>query len=327
MSDEVILSNTTIEPQQQKIQWDRLNYEFFANFQSSHTRISYENDIKQFFHYVEKSHKEINSLDQIDRLIVISFRNWLNENDFAPKSINRKLSSISSYFDFLIEKNLMKINPAGNIRRPRQEVVTPTNDLSDEQIVSLFQAISEDKVSAPLHRAILYVLFTTGIRKSELINLKRGDFKQTGEHYTIHIYAKGGKFLTKIIHPTTVDVIKEYLGWMHAKGRTVADEDYLFMPTKNPHTKGMLTKSLTPKAIDYIIKKYCQEANITERITPHSARASYIGSALEAGVDLWRVARDVGHSSVKTTEIYNKRKQSFEDSPVYALRYLQKKAS
>ena len=63
-----------------------------------------------------------------------------------------------------------------------------------------------------------------------------------------------------------------------------------------------------------------------ERISAHSARASYIGSALESGIDLWKVAQDVGHSSVKTTELYNKRRSRLEDSPAYDLTFLKKSA-
>ena len=77
--------------------------------------------------------------------------------------------------------------------------------------------------------------------------------------------------------------------------------------SKNPLNPGKLNKGLNPKSVDYILKKYARSADIYERISPHSARTPYIGSALENGADLYRLSLDVGHSSVKTTQSYNKR--------------------
>jgi len=307
----------------------KLDYEFFRNFTSKHTIKSYRNDIRQFFNFLKEFFGNFSNFQDISRFHVVAFRNHLSDLEYAPKTINRKLSSVSSYMDFLVEKGLMNFNTSSSIKRPRQEVVNPTNDLSDEDVKALLQALNRESESAPLHRAVIYLLFSTGIRKSELINLKLSDLKIQGGHHTITIVAKGGKRLVKVLHPTCVEIIQNYLNWMASKGREVNNEDYLLQPTKNPLTgdKNLegLNKALRPSSIDYIVKTWCKKAGITERITPHSARASYIGSALEAGEDLWKVAQDVGHSSVRTTEIYNKRRQQLKDSPAYNLGYFDKK--
>ncbi len=75
------------------------------------------------------------------------------------------------------------------------------------------------------------------------------------------------------------------------------------------------------------MKSWCKKAGIHHRISPHSARASYIGSALDNGVDLYKISRDVGHASVKTTEEYNKRKQRISESPVWGLGFMKKVSS
>ncbi|MCO4795256.1 MAG: tyrosine-type recombinase/integrase [Bacteriovoracaceae bacterium] len=307
----------------------KLDYEFFKNFTSKHTIKSYRSDIKQFFNFLSEFFGNFSGFQDISRFHVVAYRNNLSDKEYAPKTINRKLSAVSSYMDFLVEKGLMSFNTSSSIRRPRQEVITPTNDLSDDDVRALLEALNQKSSSGPLHKATIYLLFSTGIRKSELINLKLKDFKIQGGHHTISIIAKGGKRLTKVLHPTCVEVVNDYLNWMNSKGREVKEDDYLLQPTKNPLTGDKsiegLNKSLRPSSIDYIVKTWCKKAGIHDRISPHSARASYIGSALESGEDLWKVAQDVGHSSVRTTEIYNKRRQQLKDSPAYNLGYLDKK--
>jgi integrase/recombinase XerD len=308
--------------------FEQLQYEFFQNFTSQHTIKSYKSDIKQFFNFVKQITQNLNGFDSIQKIHIVAYRNWLDQKEYAPKTINRKLSSVSSYMDFLVEKNLMQFNPTASIKRPRQEVMKPTLDLSDGDIVKVLEAVPLDSPSGPMHRAVLYILFTTGIRKSELIYLKRKDFFTIGDHHVIQIKAKGGKILTKALHPRTVEIMEDYINWMASAGRTLQENDWFFQPTKNPsiksYTEEDLNKPLRPSSIDYILKLYCQKASVFGRYSPHSARASYIGSALEAGQELWKVSRDVGHSSVKTTEIYNKRRQKLEDSPAYNLGFLDK---
>lgn len=301
----------------------KLDYEFFKNFESEHTRISYRNDIGQFLLFLKNYFPQG---EQFERLHLVAFRNFLQEKNLAPKTIGRKLSALSSYFDFLVEKGMIDFNPATSVKRPRQEVVSPTNDLSDNQIGELLNSVDPEAPSAPLHKAILFTLFYTGIRKSELINLRLKDLKIIDNHKILEIRAKGGKFLQKVLHPECYEAICDYLNWMKGLDREILPEDPIFQPTKNPKDPLLLNRHLTAKSIDYIIDIHCKKCGISERISPHSARASYIGSSLEAGADLLTVSQDVGHSSVKTTEIYNKRRKALKESPAYLLRYFKKSA-
>jgi site-specific recombinase XerD len=244
----------------------------------------------------------------------------------APKSINRKLASASSFFDFLLEKGLVQFNPCSSIKRPRQEVKNSTNDLNDEEIQKLLELVDQLHGPGLLHKAIIYTLFTTGIRKAELINLKIKNIIKKEEHHVIEIVAKGGKRLTKVLHPKCYEVIQEYLSLdlNNKHNEKLHPEDWVFRPSRNPIEPEHILKPLNPKSVDYIIKSWCKKAGITARISPHSARASYIGSALENGIDLYKISKDVGHSSVKTTEEYNKRKLKLNESPVFGLGFLKK---
>lgn len=302
----------------------KLDYEFFENFTSENTKKSYQLDIDQFVDFLLAFFPKVYAPNDIERFHIVSFRNYLSERKLAPKSINRKLSAISSYLDFLTEKNLLRFNPVQSIKRPRQEVLKPTNDLSDDDVIKILRGIDPNSPSAPLHRAVLFLLFSTGIRKAELINIKVKDYRIINNNRIIDIRAKGGKQLVKVVHPECAEIIDFYMDWAKSVGLDFKPNDWLFRPTKNPRSQGIdsLNKPLRPSSVDYIVKKACQRAGIDTRISPHSARASYIGSALENGIDLWKISQDVGHSSVKTTEIYNKRRQRLEDSPAYGLGYL-----
>ena len=280
-------------------------------------------DISQFFEFLQDHFSLVKSYEDIKKVHLVAFRNWLSDSDFAPKSVNRKMAANSSFFDFLVEKNIMQFNPCTSIKRPRQEVIKPTNDVSDEQIRHLLELVEPLNGPGLLHRAIIYTLFTTGIRKAELTNLRLKNFFKKDNFTMIEVRAKGGKQLTKVVHPKCAEVINEYLDFLRSSGEPLHQEDWIFRPSKNPLDPGHIIKPLNPKSVDYIIKSWCKKAGIHQRISPHSARASYIGSALESGMDLYKISRDVGHASVKTTEEYNKRRQKLSDSPVFDLGFME----
>lgn len=304
-----------------------LQYEFFYNFESPHTRKSYRIDIAQFFEFIKDNFADVTNYDEVKKVHLVAFRNWLTDLDLAPKSINRKMAANSSFFDFLVEKSIVPFNPVTAIKRPRQEVRKPTNDASDEQIRTLLELVENLKGPGLLHRAVIYTLFTTGIRKAELINLRLKNFFMKDGLHIIEVRAKGGKQLTKVIHPKCAEVINDYLAYLKNTGEDLHLEDWIFRPSKNPLDPTHIIKPLNPKSVDYIIKSWCTKASIDQRISPHSARASYIGSALESGIDLYKISRDVGHASVKTTEEYNKRRQKLSDSPVFGLGFMNKDKS
>lgn len=319
-------SISVIAKKNQSFDWEHLLFEFFEDYTSVHTRKNYHRDLKQFMNFMQEFFPDFTSWSKIERLHSVAYKKWLTELDSASKTINRKLSSLSSFCKFLMEKNIIENNPFNSIRRPKQIVATPTQDLTDDEVSTLLTYIDSDKgSSAPLHRAIIYLLFATGLRKAEIINAKRKELKTTNGIHTLTVKVKGGNSLEKVIHPHCYEVLTSYLNWMNQVGREIHPEDWLFQPSRNP-LDGNLIKPINPKSIDYILKTLAKKAGILKKISPHSARATYIGSSIDQGVDLYRIAQDVGHQSVKTTEEYNKRKQRLKESPAYKLPYLKKSA-
>jgi integrase/recombinase XerD len=304
----------------------QLEYEFFENFDSEHTKAAYKLDLIQFFQYVHTEFGPINHPQQLQKMHVVAFRNALQAprsvggRPYCPKTVIRKLAAITSYCAFLIEKGLMTSNPTAHVKRPTDQVITPTNDLSDDQVKALLGSVDLNKKSGPLHMAVLVLLFSTGIRKGELINLKFDDYQEHQGLKIIQFMGKRGKISRVPLHPAAIFHLENYIQYMRAIGRELKGTDHLFQgsPTRisfRPNRK------LQGTSVDYIIKYHCKKIGIETKISPHSARATVIGSLLEGGCDLYKVSQLVNHSNVKTTQGYDKRKKSLSDSPVFKLKY------
>lgn len=214
----------------------------------------------------------------------------------------------------------MSANPTAHIKRPKDEVITATNDLSDDQVKAVIESVDSSKKSGPLHKAILVLLFSTGMRKGELINLRFENYKEHQGLKIIQFIGKRGKVSRVPLHPAAIFHLESYLRYMSSKGQELTDGDYLFQGVGNNRNSKM-NKKLQATSVDYIIKHHCKKVGITANITPHSARATVIGSLLESGCDLYKVSQLVNHSNVKTTQGYDKRKKNLIDSPVFKLKY------
>lgn len=303
-----------------------LDEEFFENFTSIHTRKSYQSDISSFLEFAQENFRVENYAD-INRQMIIKYRNMLSEvgghggEASAPKTIARKLASLSSYFDFLVERRVCEFNPVSSVKRPRRVVMSPTRALNASQVKELMSAARSHPTCGPLHYALLVTFFTTGLRKSEILALRVMDYKNYGEHKILEYRAKGGKLGQKLLHPLCVEALEAYMLWMKENEREHIQKDWLFQPTRNPKDPSNLNKPINPRTINEMISKYALKIGINFPVTPHSARATFISELLTQGVDIYRVATEVGHASVTTTGEYDKRRKELADSPVGKLPY------
>ncbi len=300
-----------------------LENDYFKNFTSVNTQKSYRSDIGQFFNFV--ANKGITEYCNIERKHVIEFRNWLSElggkhgGPSAPKTIARKLAAISSYFHYLVETSKTQFNPATSVKRPKREVKTPTNALNRDQVELLFTAIEQNRRCGKMHKALLVMFFTTGLRKSEIIRLKRNNYREINDYKIIEYVGKEGKIGQKLLHPNCIEALESYLEWMKEQNREHIGEDWLFQPGHNPTDPQNLNKPLNPKTINEIIASYAKKIGLNFNLSPHSARATFISELLEIGMDIYQVAREVNHSSVNTTQEYDKRRKKLADSPGHKL--------
>ena len=292
-----------------------IDTDFLDNFPSPHTRTAYRGDILGFASYLRDAFPEVGGFAGVGRNHVVRYRNFLalvggrGGGPCAPKSIARKLASLSSYFDYLVEKGALPSNPAVSVHRPRRSVRNPTEALDAKGVRKLLGAVRDDSPSGALHRALLATFFTTGLRKSEILRMKFSHYRSIGGRRILEYTGKGGKAGRKFLHPLCVEAIDRYIDLTLRAGREFGENDWLFRPTKNPRKPGNLDRPLDPKTINQLFAKYAKKAGLDVRLTPHGARATFIGELLEAGVDIYSVAEEVDHASVTTTGLYDKRRK------------------
>lgn len=306
-----------------------LVYEFLKG-RSPLTELVYRRDLKAFFEFTASQFALPRSVNgkllssEVRRVHVLKYKKYLDDHvsnrktAYAPNTINRKISSVSSFFQFLLQREIIEKNPAEFCTRPSRIVIEETQAFSDREMKSFFDLVIQE--AEPLHKAIILLLFTTGMRQAELRNLKSANFKtQEGIRFLSYL-GKGQKINQIPIHPTTAHYIDEYVAWMGVIGRKIGDNDFLFQPTKNSHG-GEIKKKLSHTALGYIVGKWARRINKDKRITPHSARATFISSLIENGEDIYYISQLVNHADVRTTQRYNKRKRTHMKNPIFNLNF------
>tara|TARA_Y100000296_G_scaffold80171_1_gene105199 strand:+ start:2729 stop:3289 length:561 start_codon:yes stop_codon:yes gene_type:complete len=171
-----------------------------------------------------------------------------------------------------------------------------------------------------LHRAIILLLFTTGMRQAELRNIRLCDLSLREGIRFLNYMGKGQKMNQVPIHPTASHYLDKYIEWMKSVGRKIEEHDYVFQPTKNSYN-GFIKKKLSHTELGYIVGKWAKKINSDKRITPHSARATFISSLIDNGEDIYYVSQLVNHADVRTTQRYNKRSRNYRKNPVFNLNF------
>ncbi len=306
-----------------------LLYEFLRG-RTPLTEKAYRKDLKDFFAFTTEKFdlprliENKMRFDEIKRVHIVKYKNHLESvnslrrKPFAPNTINRKISSISSFYQFLMYREIVDKNPVDLCIRPKRMVVEETQAFTDREMRNLFELVIED--APPLHKAVILLLFTTGMRQAELRNIKLENFK-TNEGITYLNYIGKGQKKNEIpVHPTAVHYVYEYLSWMKKIGKNLEKTDYLFRPVKDCYN-GEIKKKLSHTAVGYIVGKWAKKINKNKRITPHSARATFISSLIESGEDIYYISQLVNHADVRTTQRYNKREKNFRRNPIYNLNF------
>lgn len=259
---------------------------------SKNTILSYEFDLTKFQQYINDSHPEV-QVENIDEDIVRSFIYEVSEL-IAPSTQSRILSSLKSFFDFLLLEKYIDKHPVIFIELPRQGRKLP-DVLSMEEIDSMIAYIDLSKSEGMRNKAMLETLYSCGLRVSELINLKISDLYF--EEGFILITGKGNKQRFVPISDSAVKWILLY------------KEDVRKHLKINPFYEDMLFLSrrgsqLTRAMVFTIVKELSIMAGIRKKVSPHTFRHSFATHLLENGADLRSIQLMLGHESITTTEIY-----------------------
>lgn len=314
----------------------KLHYEFLKNYNSDETRKAYYADLKHFFDFYKMAfNKSVRHPSEVKRIHVIAYKDFIIDcggHDNAKASnltVRRKMATLSSYFKFMMESQVIENNPVDGIKRPKKSPNKGTECLSENQVRLLLDYLDiEAKISGEftphLHKTLIYILFYTGIRVSELIGIKRKDYFEYNGMPAIKINAKGGKTRIVPVHQKIKVVLDEYLKIMRKEikkrfSESLTSDDYLFFSVKNNRNKER--KNISRFGVYKILNTKAFQAGIRQKISPHSARATLITSLLEQGQDLYRVSLSVGHANPETTKIYDKRNRSVKDNAILDINY------
>jgi integrase/recombinase XerD len=252
---------------------------------SKNTVSSYKNDIASFSSWCDKEH--------LDRLKItdLNLNNYIS-NLFSiglkSSSINRKISSIKHFYLFLLKKKVIKNSPADEITTPKQEKYLPTS-MSEDEVESLLRS---PKASIKIERrdkAMIEILYATGMRISELVNLKLTDIDFNRS--VLKVFGKGSKERLVPYGEKAAEALRIYL-----EDRKKLDSKDVFLSNRGTR--------ITRGAFWQRIKIYIKRENLKSSISPHTLRHAFATHLLNRGADLRSVQILLGHSDLSTTQIY-----------------------
>ena len=257
---------------------------------SVNTLDAYMRDVDKLFRYL--------AVEQVDVLDVKledleHFAAFISDLGIGPRSLARILSGVRQFYRFLFIDGFLEVDPTELLESPKQPDHLP-EVLSTAEVDLLEQAIDLSKWEGHRNRAIIEVLFSCGLRVSELTNLKLSNL-YIEEQY-IRVMGKGSKERLVPISPRALDELNYWFADRNVMKIKPGEEDYVFLNRRGQH--------LTRTMILIMIKRYAVEAGIKKTISPHTLRHSFATSLLEGGADLRAIQAMLGHESIGTTEIY-----------------------
>src|SRR5690625_235290 len=257
---------------------------------SSASLSSYRQDLKHYTNYLQDNN--ITTLDNVDTEVLIQFIKFLTEKGLSAKTVSRTQSTLRNFHQFLLNQNIIEVNPAVKLTAVRGEKKLPEY-LTIEEMEILLN--TPDASPAGIRdNTLMEVLYASGIRVSELINIKRADVNT--EMGFIQVSGKGSK---ERIVPTTDFVAKKldhYVAEIRPQLLKTEDNDDLFITNRG--------RGFTRQGLWKTIKKYELLSGIRKNITPHTFRHSFATHLIENGADLRAVQEMLGHSDISTTQIY-----------------------
>lgn len=268
-----------------------LNYLLVEKGLSTNTLEAYSRDVGRYLNFIiAKGYAELASVRQID---VASFLQHLKERGIGPRSRARALSAVRMFHRFLMIEHYSEANPTSIIEAPKTLSKLPST-LTAKEVEKLLTAPGGEGAAEVRDRAMLELLYATGLRVSELVTLKVSDVNLNAGY--LLTMGKGRKERLVPIGETARNALEEYM----ATARLTTDRsggcEYLFL--------SRLGSEMTRQAFWNIIKKRSLEAGIAKNISPHTLRHSFATHLLENGADLRSVQIMLGHADLSTTQIY-----------------------
>ena len=262
-----------------------LNYLLVDKGLSKNTVKAYEADISSFFRWLINKDLEYKNLQEEHINQYISF---LFQKKMKSSSVNRKISSIKSFYIFLVKRNFIKNSPLNDVVTPKQEKYLPES-MSEDEVDKLLNSPNVANKIENRDKAMIEMLYATGMRISELVNLKMTDVDM--KICVVKVFGKGSKERLVPFGETALDSLKAYLS-----ERVQSSSKEIFLSNRG--------KKMTRVAFWQRVKIYLVRENLKNSISPHTLRHAFATHLLNRGADLRSVQLLLGHSDLSTTQIY-----------------------
>ncbi len=270
-----------------------LNYLQYEKRVSPHTVKAYRTDLEQFAAYLQKEFGE-NDIRKVDSADVRAWMMQLMEGGDSPRSVNRKISALRAFFRYHVRMGDVEANPMEAISAPKIAKRLP-QFVSQGEMDTLFRAeLFEDAFEGWRDRLIIELFYVTGMRLSELVNLKRSDI----DLYDGSLKVMGKRSKERIIpfSPRVKEVIVRYLEIFDEKYAGNSKNSFIFVaPNGN---------KIYPKAVYRIVRKYLDMVTTIDKRSPHVLRHTFATQMLNNGADINAIKEILGHSSLAATQVY-----------------------
>ncbi|UFJ42871.1 site-specific tyrosine recombinase XerD [Brevibacillus humidisoli] len=258
---------------------------------AANTLESYQRDLVMYVSYLRD--QGIEQIEQTSRAHIVGYLMMLQEKGRATATLSRNMASIRAFYQFLVRDKYLDKDPSIHLETPKIEKRLP-KVLTIDEVERLLEGPPLHHPAGIRDKAMLELLYATGIRVSELVNLNLGDVNL--EMGFLKCMGKGSKERIIPLGKIAIEIVRQYMETGRPrlfKGKT---ETALFL--------NHLGKRISRQGFWKIIKKYAQQANIRTEITPHTLRHSFATHLLENGADLRSVQEMLGHADISTTQIY-----------------------
>ena len=265
---------------------DYINHILIEKKLSNNTKDAYYNDLEKFYEYINKDIYDITSND------IRKYINYLSDEKISSKSISRKIVSIRTFYDYLVKNKKIDTNPCEKIESPKLQKSLPKT-LNEEEINKLLDFKAENALEYR-NKAMLELMYASGLRVSELVNLNVIDINLTDSY--VKVFGKGKKERIVPFGDITTNVLDEYINIYRNSLLKGYLTDKLFISSYG--------KGITRQGFFKMLKDIAKKQGITKDFSPHTLRHSFATHLLHNGADLRSIGELLGHENIKTTQIY-----------------------
>lgn len=275
-----------------------LNFLSVEKGASGNTISAYKNDLSQFDSYVTGIHGNgrAREWEQLERDFIVDYVLQLKQKNYAEATVARKVAAIKSFFQYMQAEGSIRRNPAESLESPRvgRQLPKPLSVTEVDELLE--QPLKRNTPEAKRDRAMLELLYATGLRVTELVSLNLEDANMLPPHPYVRCMGKGQKERTIPIHEQAAASVVDYLNDGRAALVKNRAENALFVNRRG--------ERLTRQGFWLILKQYAKEAGITKPVTPHTLRHSFATHMLRGGAPLRNVQELLGHANISTTQVY-----------------------